>query len=101
MWSDKIGGGAPTLNVMELLGTPAAITTTGPFDAPEGTRAVMLELDQLDTTAEAPLNLTKPGNCVLPNCEPLMATMRPTHPEFGERVVIVGGRGAGTTIVES
>jgi hypothetical protein len=53
--------GAPALvivNVIELLAMPPTVTTTFPVAAPAGAGTLMLDDDQLDGAAAAPLNVT-------------------------------------------
>lgn len=60
--------GVRTRKATPLVCTPPAVTTTLPLVAPLGTTATMLVLDQLETVADCPLNVTVP--VVVPNVVP-------------------------------
>jgi len=78
-----------TVNVTPLLARPAAVTTTGPVVAAEGTVTPMLVAVQLLIfVAAAPLKVTVP--CVEPKLLPAMVTDVPTGPEVGESELIDG-----------
>src|SRR5438270_4955132 len=86
-----IAGADVTVNVTPLLATPpAAVTTTLPVTAPEGTVATMLVELQLETVAASVPNLTPPLPCVEPKFDPLIVTTEPTAPVFGARLVMLG-----------
>src|SRR5215813_5910740 len=95
------GGEGRTLNTTALLATPPAVIIKGPLAAPKGTETWILVSDQLDTAAAIPLNVTVLELCVAPKREPFIVTVVPTAPEAGARLVMFGGRGCGTTTVES
>ena len=90
-----------TVKVTPLLANPATVTTTGPVVAPAGTGATMLVLLQLLGVAVVPLNVTVLVPWVAPKFDPLMVTDVPIGPEVGERLVILGASGCGTTTSES
>jgi len=90
-----------TVNVTPLLATPPTVTTTGPVVAPMGTGATMLVLLQLVGAAVVPLKVTLFVPWVAPKFDPLIVIEVPHAPELGERLVILGGGGCGTTISES
>ena len=93
------GGG--TVNVTPLLARLLTVTTTRPVAAPEGTGTWILVLLQLAGEAVTPLNRTVLVPWVAPNRAPLIVTVVPTGPVLGVRLVMFGGRGCGTTTVES
>lgn len=89
-------GAGVTVNVTPLLATPpAAVTTTFPVVAPEGTTAVMLLPLQLEIVAVVPLNFTPPLPCDDPKLEPAMTIDDPTAPVLGVRLLMLG---AGVTV---
>jgi hypothetical protein len=82
-------GATVTVKVTPLLARPAAVTTTGPVVALEGTVAEMLVGVQLPIcVAAAPLKVTVP--CVEPKLLPAMVTDVPTGPEVGESELMLG-----------
>jgi hypothetical protein len=87
--SPLILGATVTVKVTPLLARPAAVTTTGPVVAAEGTVTPMLVAVQLLIfVAAAPLKVTVP--CVEPKLLPAMVTDVPTGPEVGESELIDG-----------
>ena len=85
-----------TVKLTPLLATPpAAVTTTLPVVAPEGTAAAMLVFVHELTVAAVPLNVTPPLPWLDPKLVPVMVTEVPTDPEVGDRLLIFG---AGTTV---
>ncbi len=88
-------------NVTPLLGTPAAVTTTGPVVAPAGALTPMLVLLQLViVVATVPLNVTVFVPWVAPKFVPVMVTACPTEPDVGVSDVIAGvaSNGKGDTV---
>jgi hypothetical protein len=86
-----IVGATITVKFTPLLATPpAAVTTTLPETAPEGTTAVMLLLVHPAIVAEAPPNVTAlPAPWAL-KFDPAIVTEAPTAPVFGVRLVMLG-----------
>ena len=85
-------GADVTVNVTPLLCTPpAAVTTTFPVAAPEGTTAVMLVLlhDDIDV-ADMPLNVTLPFPCDGPKFVPAITIDELTAPVLGVRLLMLG-----------
>jgi hypothetical protein len=71
---------------------PETVTTTFPGVAPDGTGIVMLVAVQLvGFGAGVPLNETELVPCDAPKFDPAMVTEVPTGPEFGLRLVMLGG----------
>jgi hypothetical protein len=86
-----IAGAEVTVNVTPLLATPpAAVTTTLPVAAPEGTVATMLVELQLEMVAASVPNFTPPLPCVEPKFDPVIVITEPTAPVFGARLVMLG-----------
>jgi hypothetical protein len=87
-----ITGVALTVKPTPALATPPlAATTTLPLVAPGGTTAVMLVEFQLEIVAATPLNVTPPLPCAGPKLLPAMRTEEPIAPEFGARLLMLGG----------
>ncbi len=81
-----------TVKMTPLLATPPTVTTTFPGVAPLGTGTVMLVALQLvGLGAGVPLNVTELLPCEVPKFDPAMVTEVPTGPEFGLRLVMLGG----------
>jgi hypothetical protein len=80
-----------TAKLTPLLATPPTVTTTLPVVAPAGTGATMLVGLQLVGVVATPLKLMVLVPCEEPKFVPVTVTEVPTAPEFGLRLVIVGG----------
>jgi len=78
------------VNAIALLAMPPTVTTTFPVAAPAGTGTLMLDDDQLDGAAAAPLNVTVLVPCVDPKFAPAIVTMVPATPLEGDRLTIEG-----------
>jgi len=87
---EMLGDGTVTVKPTPLLATPPTVTTTLPVVAPAGTAAVMLVALQLVGAAANPLNVTVLVPCVAPKFAPLIVTGRPTRPETGFRLAMLG-----------
>ena len=86
-----INGAGTTVNATALLAIPPTVTTTLPVDAPVGTTAAIeLELQDVILEADTPLNLTELAPWEVPKFLPVMVTVAPTAPLFGESAVIDG-----------
>jgi hypothetical protein len=85
-----IAGPVVTVKLTPLLGTALTVTTALPVVAPLGTRATMLVALQLVGVAAVPLNVTVLVPCVAPKPVPAIVTAKPTGPESGDRLVMVG-----------
>jgi hypothetical protein len=79
-----------TVNATPALSCPPTRTTTLPVVAPEGTGTVMLVMLHDDGVAVTPLNFTVLEPMVAPKLLPVMVTLVPTGPEFGDSVEIDG-----------
>ena len=90
-----IWGTDVTVNPTPLLATPPTVTTTAPEVAPVGTGVTMLVAVHVVGDAEVPLNLTVLTPCVEPKFAPVIVTVVPTAPRFGDKLVMLG---AGTTV---
>jgi hypothetical protein len=88
--SVQVDGRDVTVKVELVAPTPPTVTSNVPEEAPVGTMAVMLEADQLVTTALVELRETVLLACVAPKFDPAIVTGMPTGPEVGEIAVIVG-----------
>jgi hypothetical protein len=86
----EIAGGCNTLNIVPLLCTPPAVTTTLPVVAPLGTVTTMRHAPQLVTFAVVPLKATVLVPCVAPKFVPVILTVVPTAPEDGDKSVTLG-----------
>jgi len=80
-----------TEKLTPLLPTPPTVTTTLPLAAPVGTGTTMLVELQLVGVVAIPLNVTVLVPCNAPKFVPVTVTEVPTGPEFGLKLVIVGG----------
>jgi hypothetical protein len=74
-----------TVKNILLLGIPPTVTTTGPFDAPEGTGTTMELVLQLVGVAMRPLKVTVLLPRVAPKLVPESITDVPTGPDGGDR----------------
>jgi hypothetical protein len=84
-----IFGAAFTVNFGPEIETPLAVTATVPVVAPVGTTATIdVAVQLLIVVAAVPLNFTVP--VVVPKFVPVIVTVAPTAPEFGDRLLIVG-----------
>src|SRR5713226_10356325 len=86
-----LGAGVVTVKFTVLLATPPTVTTTPPEVAPAGTGTTMLVAVQLVGVAAVPLNLTVLVPCADPKFAPAIVTDVPTVPEFGVKLVTLGG----------
>jgi hypothetical protein len=84
-------GGTTTVKFTALLAIPPTVTTTLPVVAPVGTGTAMLVAVQLVGVATIPLNATVLVPCEGPKFAPAMVTDVPTVPEFGVKLVMLGG----------
>jgi hypothetical protein len=80
-----------TVKAAPLLATPPTITTTLPFVAAFGTVTTMLVVLQLVGVAAVPLKVTVLVPIVNPKFAPVIVTEAPTGPEFGLKLVMLGG----------
>src|SRR5208282_3859299 len=81
-------GPMPVKNSLVLVTEPSAVVTLiSPLVAPEGTVAFNCEVETIEATAVAPLNLTVTGVKKFP---PLMTTAAPMAAAAGENPVMVG-----------
>jgi len=78
------------LTLLLLVWPLASFTTTEPVVAVLGTTAVIEESLQLSTPAGAPLNVTMLCPSAAPKPDPEMFTAKPTVPDEGFRLAIVG-----------
>jgi hypothetical protein len=85
-----IVGAGITVKLAPLLTCPATVTTILPVVAPLGTGTTMLVALQLVGVALVPLKLTVLVPCVVPKVVPVTATVVPTPPDDGERLVMLG-----------
>jgi len=86
-----IVGPVPTAKYIPLLGVLPTVTTTLPEVAPVGTLITMEDADQVVAVpAGVLLKVTVLVPWVDPKFAPLMVTLVPTAPEFGDRAVIAG-----------
>ena len=84
------------MNLIPLLATPLACTTTLPVVAPVGTFvAIDVAVQLVIVVATVPLNVTVPLPCVEPKFVPEIVTAVPTLPDVTDSFVIFG---AGTTV---
>lgn len=83
-------GGTMTVNATGLLATPPTLTITLPLVAPLGMGTVMLASLQLVGVAIVPLKVTVLVPCDAPKFDPAMATVAPTVPELGLKLVMLG-----------
>src|SRR5205814_8815930 len=81
-------GATRTVNTTPLLSKPfAAVTTTAPVVAVDGTVALMLVAPQPPIAAAGvPANVTPPG--AFPKFAPVIVTAVPTGPDAGDRLVM-------------
>lgn len=79
-----------------LLVSPAAVTSTFPDEAPEGTFVTIDEAVQLTTIASVPANVTDPA--VEPKFVPAIVTNAPTTPDEGYTLAMAGAGGIVTTL---
>jgi len=84
-------GGTTTVKFTALLARPPTVTTTLPVVAPVGTGTAMLVAVQLVGVAVVPLNVTVLDPCEVPKFAPAMVIDVPTVPEFGVKLVMLGG----------
>jgi hypothetical protein len=92
-------GAATTVKLTPLLATPpAAVTTTLPVVAPDGTTAVMLLALQLEIVAVFPLKATLPLPWLGPKFDPAITTDAPTAPVLGVKLLMLG---AAVTVKET
>jgi hypothetical protein len=89
-------GGGTTVNVMPLLETPFAVTTTGPVVAPAGTGTTIEVSLQLEAVAGVPLKLTVP--VAMPNAVPEIVTDVPTAPAVGAKLLMFGAVAVNVTM---
>jgi hypothetical protein len=89
-------GGGTTVNVMPLLETPFAVTTTGPVVAPAGTGTTIEVSLQLEAVAAVPLKLTVPA--AMPNAVPEIVTDVPTAPAVGTKLLMFGAVAVNVTM---
>ncbi len=91
-----IVGGEPTVKPVALVAVPESVVTLiGPVVAPDGTLAVICVSETTVNAAEVPLKAT---NEALARFSPVIATLAPTAPAPGVKLVIVGGGGSTTTV---
>ena len=83
--------GAVTVKAVPPLVSPATVTTTLPVVAAGGTGTAMVVALQLMGLANIPLKVTVLVPCVAPKFVPVMLASRPTGPEAGERLAMLGG----------
>ena len=79
-----------TVKLTPLLGFPLTVTTTFPLVAPVGTGATIEVALQLAGVAVVPLNFTVLLPPAFPKLVPVIVTDRPTAPEVGDKLVILG-----------
>ena len=79
-----------TVKLTPLLGFPLTVTTTFPLVAPVGTGATIEVALQLVGVAVVPLNFTVLLPLAFPKLVPVIVTDRPTAPEVGDKLVILG-----------
>jgi hypothetical protein len=79
------------VNGAPLLARPPTVTTTLPDVAPVGTGTPMPVALQLVGVAAVPLKVTVLVPCVVPKFAPAIVTDVPTAPEFGVKLVMLGG----------
>ncbi len=84
-------GGTTIVKFTPLLARPPTVTTTLPVVAPAGTGTAMLVALQLAWAAVVPLNVTALVPCEVPKFAPAIVTDVPTVPEFGAKLVMLGG----------
>lgn len=84
-------GGTTTVKFKPLLARPLTVTTTFPDVAPAGTGTPMLVGLQLVGVAAVPLNVIVLVPCDAPKFAPATIIEVPTIPEFGVRLVMLGG----------
>jgi hypothetical protein len=84
-------GGITTVKFRPLLARPPTVTTTFPVVAPVGTGTAMPVALQLVGVAAVPLNVTVLVPCDAPKFAPATIIDVPTIPEFGVRLVMLGG----------
>jgi len=77
-----------TVKFTPLLETPFAVTITLPVEALAGTAATIEPAVQLEGVAAVPLNVTDPA--VGPNPVPLIVTVEPMTPTFGDNASTFG-----------
>jgi hypothetical protein len=82
-----------TVKPTPLLFTPSTLTTTFPVVAPVGTDTTIEVSVHVVIEANLPLNVTELA--VAPKFVPVIVTVPPIGPEFGERLAMFG---AGTTV---
>ena len=84
-------GAGTTVNVTPLLGTPVAVTITGPVVAPVGTEAtICVEVQFAILVAVVPLKVTVFDPWVEPKFVPVIVTDAPTAPVVSDRLVMLG-----------
>jgi hypothetical protein len=89
--------GAPTVKLVALVAVPEGVVTLiGPVVAPDGTLAVICVSESwVKDVAGVPLKVTD----VAPSrCSPVIATLVPTAPLAGVKLVIVGSGGRTATL---
>lgn len=89
---EMLGPGFVTVNATPLLNTPPTVTTTLPVVAPFGTGAAILVAVQFVGAAAIPLKVTVLDPWLVPKFAPAIVTEVPMAPEFGVRLVMLGGR---------
>ncbi len=80
-----------TVKLTPLLAWPETVTTTFPVVAPVGTVVTILVALQKVGDESLPLNVTVLIPSVDPKFDPVIVTEVPTAPEFGLRLVMLGG----------
>lgn len=84
-------GGTTTVKFTALLARPPTVTTTLPVVAPVGTGTAMLVALQAVGVAAVPLKATVLVPWEVPKFAPAIVIDVPTVPEFGVRLVMLGG----------
>ena len=92
-------GGVVMVKSPELLTVPdEVVTEILPVVEPDGTTATRWVVVPELSVAVTPLNLTVLEARVEEKLVPVMVTLSPTAPLVGEKVVMVGAVGAGSTV---
>src|SRR2546426_2212280 len=89
---EMLGPGLVTVNATPLLNTPPTVTTTLPVVAPFGTGVAILVAVQFAGAAAIPLKVTVLDPWLVPKFAPAIVTEVPMAPEFGVRLLMLGGR---------
>src|SRR6266700_785850 len=80
-----------TVKLTPLLLSPLVLSTTRPVVAvPAGTGTTILVAVQFIGVVGVPLNVTVPVPWVDPNVVPVIVTLEPAVPEFGDKLVMCG-----------